>query len=62
MLDRVESGAATVDALVAAGGLEPREAAVAIARLELLGYVSADPLAGFARTGLARGHVPDERL
>lgn len=62
VLDRVESGAATVDALVAAGGLEPREAAVAIARLELLGYVSADPLAGFARTGLARGHVPDGPL
>lgn len=56
-LDLVEAGAGTVDALAIAGGLAPRAAAVAVARLELLGYLSADPLGGFSRTVLRRPPV-----
>jgi DNA processing protein len=53
VLDLVESGAATVDRIATGAGLEAGETAVALARLELLGYVTAGPLGGFARASLA---------
>ncbi len=53
ILDRVRSGAATVDRIALDAALEPREAAVGLARLELLGYVSADALGGYSATSLA---------
>ena len=43
VLDLVEGGAATVDRIAVDCGIEAGEAAVALARLELLGYVSAGP-------------------
>jgi DNA processing protein len=46
----VEQGAATVDEVAAAGELDPREAAVSLAHLELLGYLEADPGGRFGRT------------
>jgi DNA processing protein len=52
VLDLVRSGAATVDGLAASGGLEPRRVAIALARLERLGYVRADELGGYAGTDL----------
>lgn len=52
LLEQVKSGAATVDRLAVESGLGSREAAIALARLELLGYVSADPLGGYAVTDL----------
>jgi DNA processing protein len=51
----VEAGAATPDALALAGGLAPHDAAVALARLELLGYVSADAAGAYERTALPSG-------
>jgi DNA processing protein len=53
LLDRVRSGSATVDRLALDGELEPREAAIGLARLELLGYVRADALGCYAPTDLA---------
>jgi DNA processing protein len=52
VLDLVGAGAATVDRVALDGGLAPREATVALARLERLGYVVADALGCYARTGL----------
>jgi DNA processing protein len=52
VLDLVESGAATVDRVALGAGLGAREAALALARLELLGYVSASALDGFMRGDL----------
>ncbi|MGZ5387885.1 MAG: DNA-processing protein DprA, partial [Solirubrobacterales bacterium] len=52
VLELVASGASTVDRLTGDGRLGPREAAVALARLELLGYVRADALGAYAITGL----------
>ncbi|MDX6581577.1 MAG: processing protein [Solirubrobacterales bacterium] len=52
ILELVRGGAATVDRLVADGRLDPRRAAVALARLELLGYVRGDLLGAYAPTGL----------
>jgi DNA processing protein len=52
VLDLVGSGAATVDRVAADGGLAPRDAAVALARLERLGYVVADALGAYSLTGL----------
>jgi DNA processing protein len=49
VLDLVEGGAATVDQIAVDCGIEAGEAAVALARLELLGYVSAGPVGGFER-------------
>lgn len=51
-LEIVEAGARTADALALAGGLDPQGAAVALARLELLGYVSADATGSYERTAL----------
>ena len=51
VLDLIEGGAATVDQIAIDCGIDAGEAAVALARLELLGYVSAGPLGGFARSG-----------
>lgn len=54
VLDLVASGASTVDRVAIDGGLTAPAAAGALARLELLGYVRADALGGFAVTGLRR--------
>jgi DNA processing protein len=51
VLDLVEGGAATVDRIAVDCGIEAGEAAIALARLELLGYVGAGPLGGFERRG-----------
>ncbi len=51
VLDLVEGGAGTVDQIAIDCGIEAGEAAVALARLELLGYVSAGPVGGFERRG-----------
>ena len=52
VLELIESGGSTVDRIAAAAGLEAREVGVALARLELLGYVTAGPLARFHRSPL----------
>jgi DNA processing protein len=52
VLDLVRAGAATVDGLVAQAGLDPRRSAIALARLERLGYVRAGELEGYTVTGL----------
>jgi DNA processing protein len=51
VLDLVEGGTGTVDQIAVACGIGAGEAAVALARLELLGYVSAGALGGFERRG-----------
>lgn len=50
-LELVAAGASSADALTAAG-FDPRRAAIALARLELLGYVSADAAGAYSRTSL----------
>jgi DNA processing protein len=55
-LEMVEVGASTPDALTLAGGLDPHSAAVALTRLELLGYVRADATGAYVRTALAAPH------
>jgi DNA processing protein len=52
VLELVAAGASTVDRVAGDGGLPAREAAVSLARLELLGFVRADPLGAYAVTGL----------
>ena len=52
VLDLVGSGAATVDRVAADARVAPRDAAVALARLERLGYVAADALGTYSPTGL----------
>lgn len=52
LLELVRAGAGTIDRLAAASRSATRAVAVALARLELLGYVTADPLGGYAPTGL----------
>jgi DNA processing protein len=52
VLGLVEGGRATCDAVAAAWGDPPREAAIALARLELLGYVRVDATGRYARTTL----------
>jgi DNA processing protein len=52
VLDRVERGASTPDAVAVAAGLGPHEAAVGLGRLELLGYVVTDGSGAYSRTGL----------
>jgi DNA processing protein len=52
VLDLVTAGASTVDRVAAEADIEARDAAVALARLELLRYVRADELGGYAVTGL----------
>ncbi len=54
VLDVVEEGAGSVDRVAGEGRLDARAVAVALARLELLGYVAADPLGRFRRTSLQR--------
>ena len=46
------AGASTPEKLAAAGRLEARDAAIALARLELLGYARRDELGSYAPTGL----------
>jgi DNA processing protein len=50
--DAVDRVAATPDAVATCAGIEAPEAAVALARLELLGYVRADGTGRYARTAL----------
>jgi DNA processing protein len=52
VLGLVAAGAATVDRVAVDGGLAPREVAISLARLERLGYVTADALGAYALTGL----------
>lgn len=52
VLDLVERGASTPDRLASTAGIAADEAAVTLARLELLGYVASDGGGGYARTGL----------
>ena len=52
LLDAVGAGAGTVDRAAAARGLAPRDAAIALARLERLGYLRADALGAYTPTGL----------
>ena len=54
VLDLVAGGSATVEQVALDGGQEAPDAASALARLELLGYLRADPLGGFATTDLTR--------
>jgi DNA processing protein len=53
VLDAVERGAATCDGAALAAGLAGRDASIALARLELLGYLRADIAGRYARTTLA---------
>ena len=46
------AGASTPEKLAAAGHMEPRDAAIALARLELLGYARRDEHGSYAPTGL----------
>jgi DNA processing protein len=57
VLDRVERGACTPDAVATEAGVASHEAAVALGRLELLGYVVADGSGAYSRTGLAPPHL-----
>ncbi len=52
-LESVERGASTPDAVALATGIAPHDAAVALGRLELLGYVEADGSGAYSRTTLA---------
>jgi DNA processing protein len=56
VIEAVELGSVTGDAVAGASGLAASEAAVAVARLELLGYLRADSAGRYVRTGL----VPPE--
>ncbi len=51
-LSLVEGGHATCDAVALALGAEPQRAAIALAQLELLGYLRADASGRYARTTL----------
>jgi DNA processing protein len=53
VLDLVEAGEASADGLANASGMTARDAAVALGRLELLGYVSSG-LGGYSRTSVVR--------
>lgn len=52
VVELVELGDGSCDALAGASGMEPGEAAVALARLELLGYLRVDGDGRYARTAL----------
>ena len=52
VLTLVEGGAATCDALTVASGASPREVAVGLAQLELMGYLRADAGGRYVRTAL----------
>jgi DNA processing protein len=49
----VELGSGSCDAIATAAGISPADAAVSLARLELLGYVRVDADGRYARTGLS---------
>ena len=51
--DAVDGGAATPDAVALAAGIETSDAAVALARLELLGYLRVDVAGRYERTALS---------
>ena len=53
VLEQVEGGAGNLDAVARGGGLAASAAAVALTRLELLGYVSVDGSGRYERTTLA---------
>jgi DNA processing protein len=53
VLDLVELGASSADALARASGLEPGPLAAALVRLELAGYLRADSAGRYERTALA---------
>jgi DNA processing protein len=52
VLDRVERGASTPDAVAVAAAVAPHDAAVALGRLELLGYVVTSGSGAYSRTSL----------
>jgi DNA processing protein len=54
ILEVVEAGHVTTDAIMAAHDGAPQDVAVALVRLELMGYVEVDPLGRHSRTALAR--------
>lgn len=53
ILHAVEAGCQTPDAVAAAPGVEPARAGIALAQLELLGYLASDPAGRYSRTPLA---------
>ncbi len=53
-LEAVEDGAVAPDELTEAMAIDGRTAAVALARLQLLGFLTRDEIGGYVRTGLAR--------
>jgi DNA processing protein len=57
VLELIEQGVVTADRLALEGGLQPQDAAIALTRLELLGYVELDPAGGMRRSHL---RVPQE--
>jgi DNA processing protein len=54
VLDGVEGGESTCDAVALSSGIPARVAATALARLELLGYLSSDATGRYSRTPLRR--------
>ncbi len=52
VLELVRSGASTLDRLAHEGGLASQEAAAALSRLELLGFVACDPFGSYTPTGI----------
>jgi DNA processing protein len=59
VLELIEGGASSSDAVVRGSELPPGEAAAALARLELLGYVRCDSAGRYQRSTLGRGSQPD---
>lgn len=57
LLEAVEGGSATPDAVAAAAAIAPADAAVGLARLELLGYLMADPAGRYERTSMQAPEV-----
>jgi DNA processing protein len=53
VLESVERGADTPDAVATAAEIDPHEAAVALGRLELLGYVAVNGAGAYSRTSLS---------
>jgi DNA processing protein len=58
VLELIEQGNATCDSIADASRAPPEEAAVALARLEILGYVRADPAGRYARSALVAPDAP----
>jgi DNA processing protein len=54
VLDLVGAGSATVERVALDGDMAPSDAARALTRLELLGYVVGDPFGAYGRTDLCR--------